>query len=510
MQSVLVIVLIVALALDVILMAFSALSQDRKRALCFSALTVALCFYTLGYMVEIMAETREAAFTALRFENAGIALMGPLFLLTVASLFYGRHIRPFMLPLALGYGFVMFLIVFFNESHHLYYASLEMVSYGANKFARMDRGILFYMQQAISMGLTLFGYVLLFRRFILIGRIQRMHMAFFMAGSAVPLIANLLYLSGVFPVGFDPMPIAMTLGLGVISIDMFKYRMMDIVTLSSNQAVETMDDALLVLDMDSCYLRSNQSAVALFPQLASFHGGEPIVSVSGWPAEMMAAMEAGQFTFSRPQGSAAVTYRATVSKIRSAAGAQIGWTVVIRDISDMTRLLDRLSELATTDPLTGILNRREFVAVVNRELEDAARHGMYTEMIILDLDAFKRVNDTYGHAAGDHVLREVVDAVRTQLRTHDVFARYGGEEFAIFCTSGQERRSLSLAPRLCAAIAGLQIVFEGVQIPVTASFGAVKVYPGVSFDQAMRAADDALYRAKQSGRNQVVTDIARA
>ena len=180
-------------------------------------------------------------------------------------------------------------------------------------------------------------------------------------------------------------------------------------------------------------------------------------------------------------------------------------TTVIVFAVKMTSLIRQLENLATTDSLTGIANRRSFLEKVDREIEMSAPGRLNTSnaLIMYDIDDFKKVNDTYGHAAGDCVLCAVVEVIKKQLRSYDIIARYGGEEFVIFMPSSKEESLHKIAKRLCTAIETHEVPYNGGYISVTASFGAVQMPPGSNFTEAMLAVDEAMYKAKHSGKNQV-------
>ena len=160
--------------------------------------------------------------------------------------------------------------------------------------------------------------------------------------------------------------------------------------------------------------------------------------------------------------------------------------------------LDRSLELAVSDPLTGLRNRR----FVQHHLERALRAGDVSVMMI-DVDRFKSINDGHGHAAGDTVLREVADRLRSQLRAADVVARYGGEEFLVVLADSPSEEAVAIAERLRAALEKTPIPTGGGEASVTVSIGLAITPVGVSAGEALAAADAALYRAKALGRNRV-------
>lgn len=164
----------------------------------------------------------------------------------------------------------------------------------------------------------------------------------------------------------------------------------------------------------------------------------------------------------------------------------------------------RLQELAVTDPLTGICNRRALFDLLRREIDREQRHQRGLAVILFDIDHFKEVNDRYGHAAGDVVLRHVAAAAGTAVRGTDTLARYGGEEFVLVAPETDEAEALLLAERMRSALRSAHVAVDGQDLRVTASFGVTTLHPDDQQpEQLLRRADQALYAAKAAGRDRV-------
>lgn len=189
------------------------------------------------------------------------------------------------------------------------------------------------------------------------------------------------------------------------------------------------------------------------------------------------------------------------------ADGQIGGLVIcFRDLTESRSRERELEQLATIDPLTGVHNRRHFERLVVTELERAVRFDRPLSLMMLDIDHFKRINDTYGHAAGDDALRRFADACRTTLRRHDVLGRIGGEEFALLLPDTDSHGAPILAERLRRRIAGVRVpVGERGPVSFTVSIGCACSVPSDSLPELFARADHALYAAKRGGRNRVVT-----
>ncbi|CAG0974452.1 partial Response regulator PleD, partial [Anaerolineales bacterium] len=211
--------------------------------------------------------------------------------------------------------------------------------------------------------------------------------------------------------------------------------------------------------------------------------------------------------------------------LRDANGRTEGYISVNRDITERKQAEDELrraresliamnleletalareKQLAHTDPLTGINNRRRLYELVEHEIKIAARYWQPLSVMMFDIDHFKKVNDTFGHEVGDHILQRVTQVACGELRSADVIGRYGGEEFVVVLPMTKAKQAYPLAERIRLAIAALCVPTENGDVSVTLSIGIVEMRHGPKNDSAedmIRRADKAMYAAKQSGRN---------
>ncbi|MCK5688349.1 GGDEF domain-containing protein [Myxococcota bacterium] len=169
---------------------------------------------------------------------------------------------------------------------------------------------------------------------------------------------------------------------------------------------------------------------------------------------------------------------------------------------------EEIHRLATIDGLTGCSNKRHFMDTLSSELARSQRYSRLLALIIFDLDHFKKVNDKFGHLAGDLVLRDLPTIVREHLRAEDTFARYGGEEFAIVLPEVDLEGALNVAEKIRCLIEKHKFIYQKKRLPVTISLGIHVLDAGestVSAEQFIEAADGKLYEAKEGGRNRVAT-----
>lgn len=178
------------------------------------------------------------------------------------------------------------------------------------------------------------------------------------------------------------------------------------------------------------------------------------------------------------------------------------WKLVLR----LDEVQKRLKYIAVTDELTGLKNRRYIMEHLEQEYQRAVRSDSLLSLVLLDIDHFKHINDTYGHAFGDSVLKTVADEMKSGLRPYDLLGRIGGEEFLIASPGSTPDDAAGLADRVLQKIRSAKIAADGQEISITVSAGVTTLdAQDATADALLARADKALYKAKQEGRNRVVT-----
>ncbi len=220
--------------------------------------------------------------------------------------------------------------------------------------------------------------------------------------------------------------------------------------------------------------------------------GHPLLAFASFPREMIL----------EPWKQHAMVYgEASIALIVIVAGLS---TLLVRSQVRLNRQGRELALAASTDMLTGALNRRAFMESAGREFARVCRYGGHLSCIMIDLDHFKNVNDTHGHAAGDLILSSSARHIASRLREPDMFCRYGGEEFVILLPGTNQDGAVTLAEELRAGLADLDLTYADKRISLTASFGVAEIHAQCStLDTLLALADQALYEAKESGRNRV-------
>lgn len=194
-----------------------------------------------------------------------------------------------------------------------------------------------------------------------------------------------------------------------------------------------------------------------------------------------------------------------VQERRTSEGGLVGFRF---DITELKRQERELIRLAWTDSLTDAMNRHRFMDLAGKEVERARRRNSELSLLLLDADHFKQINDKYGHAAGDAILKGLVERWTRSLRSHDLIGRIGGEEFSILLPEANAANAIRTANRLRKEIAEVPFAFEGQLLRVTVSIGVATLAAGEDLPSLMQRADRALYRAKEAGRDEVIASAA--
>ena len=200
----------------------------------------------------------------------------------------------------------------------------------------------------------------------------------------------------------------------------------------------------------------------------------------------------------------AISVEVTISPLLNSNDADVqGYVITIRDATSARMLARDLSHQALHDPLTDILNRRGFENILNRTLHHRLEHASGGALCVIDLDRFKKINDTCGHQAGDLLLKQVVELIRSIIRDTDSFARLGGDEFAILFHGCTVNKASDIAQKICDAVGRFQFCWENETYSVGTSIGIAPIVGNDTPQDAMRAADVACYQAKSEGRGRV-------
>jgi diguanylate cyclase (GGDEF)-like protein len=503
-------ILIVPLLLNLVLLASMVTYAIRQRSLGiashFSGLCLCLVIWNVGFIMEIISPSLR---WKIFFSNASltaIELLPPsLFALAAMQAgLYPRLKRYLWLTLALP--IITILVIWSDDFHHLFRSTSVLSSYNGYLYLNSQYGLWYYWIHLpvayILLGLSL---VMMFWALPHQQPIYRKQTWAMIASLVFPYAVSIATSLEIIPLPYyDLTPSMLTLSCLIIAYALFNFRFLRVVPLARDLVFEQMSDGVLVLDSRHILVDINQAAY----QIMNLSIGDTAHNILALfkPDQMPETTNQVQISIGKEPDER--HYNARITAVRDKENALLGWVVLLHDNTETLRLLEKLQYMATIDAITEIYNRRYFMQILNDEWARARRYDTMMALVMMDLDHFKNVNDTYGHLAGDAVLKEVTQLCRQNLRDVDKMGRFGGEEFTMLLPETDLEGARATAERLRLLIAGHVVRFRGMEISVTVSMGVAELPPdreATSVTRFLKAADDALYVAKRSGRNCVAT-----
>jgi diguanylate cyclase (GGDEF)-like protein/PAS domain S-box-containing protein len=309
---------------------------------------------------------------------------------------------------------------------------------------------------------------------------------------------------------FDPTSIAFAVFAKVLLWTSERYSLFDVVPVARDLVIERMSDAILVLDDERTVIDCNPAAEAIIGRDRDEALGLPAGELMRAVPEVRALLDGvggapsrAELELAAPHGGL-LHFDAMASHLPSRATGATGYLLVLRDVTERRRLDSELQRLAHFDTLTGLPNRKLFMDRLSQALARARRDGTPLAVLFCDLDGFKRINDTLGHAHGDELLREAAARLSRRIRDGDTVARFGGDEYTVILSQLGRAGDAALVARKLLAELSAPMQLGGMAVQVTGSIG-IAIWPrdGDDLEALVRCADMAMYRAKAMGHNEL-------
>jgi diguanylate cyclase (GGDEF)-like protein/PAS domain S-box-containing protein len=484
--------------------------RENPRGRAFLRLLYSLQIWALGFAVEMMAVNLSGKVFWANLQFAAILPL-PLFWMEIALRFTGRakSVKKYLTILSIP-TVLAFIAIWTNDFHHLFRVEPYIDCHsGPFCFLVSDYGPVFYFHAAYSYLLFSANAALLARSIVVTKPLYKQQVVLLLIALWIPLATDILYVVGISPIpNYNFAPVTFSFAMIFVAIALFRFRMFNIRPLAYDMVVENLIDGVLILDGDNLIVDINPAMQRLLGLAQKQAIGEAIEKVlSPWPdlIEKFLDVSSTQSMIEIESGGKTLYFDIGISPISNRTGFRFGRVVTIRDVTERTRLLQEIEEQAITDSLTGLYNRRHFFRVFEQEISRSARSGESLSFLLLDLDHFKDINDTYGHLTGDYVLKEIAQILKNNLRNCDILVRYGGEEFVALLPGSNKESAVRTAERLRTQLSDHAFQFEGNEFYVTVSIGAAESDGAApdALSSLIKAADAALYRAKSLGRNRV-------
>ncbi|MBI9046935.1 MAG: diguanylate cyclase [Anaerolineaceae bacterium] len=483
--------------------------RDTRAAVYFAICMLGGAIYNFGYAMELSKNTLAEIMLWVRFEHLGMWFMVTTwFLFSMSMTGKDRLITPGLL---IGLTILTFGFTIAGQTlggANLFHPNPHLYLEGPFPIFAYDRGIVGWLGVVYSILCLAISTILFVLMFLRSAPTFRSHAALLAFGSLFPWIGLTLFAFGLSPYNMDLNPIGMSFSGVVFSIGFIRFRLFDIVPLARDVIFEGIEDGVLVLDTQDRIVDLNLGLQKILPYVdRSFVGRSVFEALEAFPVILSLIQDDSFKAVELQVEDSGINkyFRANLMPLNDLRHKHVGKLIRLHDYTQTKVLLGQLEEFAIKDGLTGIYNRRHFNKLTEEEFSRLDRYGGSLSLIIYDIDNFKLVNDTYGHAAGDLVLIKVIERCQEILRKSDIIGRYGGEEFIILLPSTESPTAIHAAQRLCEEIELLGVQYEGKKISVTASFGVASVSKSSQrgLEDIVRRADQALYAAKSSGCNRV-------
>lgn len=491
--------LFLAMALSLVLAVVAFYRLSVPGALAFFFGNLAAFFYSLGSLLEITSHSAAEALTALTLEYLGIATIGPLWFLTTISAAKGAWaVGPKQGALFFVVPALVILAVATNDYHHLFYTSIVLEYRGPFSVPALGKGPLYMVNMAYMNVFLFLGTLTAIQEAMRAPRAQRTALLILFTAGLVPWSGMVIYQLGYSPWGLDIAPFGITLSAAVFTVALFRFRLFDLMPLVIDQVFVNMKEGVMVTDNRGRLMGVNPAMTGILPDLSPDQVGRDLKSMAAAGPILLSGSDLALQVGGRRR-----VFQIDRSPLIDGRGQALGEILLFSDITQREELTARLSRMARTDDLTGLPNRRAFLERLGSDGERHRRHRHVYSVAIADLDHFKAINDAWGHEAGDAALVHVATLWSDCLRSSDLLARYGGEEFTLLLANPAAESRL-LVERMRSTLEARPLVWKGVEIPMTASFGlATDESLTLSSDELIRRADEALYRAKEAGRNRI-------
>ncbi len=475
----------------------------------FSFMTLMMFIWTVCYALELVNITLDGKvfWATMKYLGSG---PGPTVFL-VFSLYYTnnqKRLTPFIRWVFAIYVLSTIAIVFTNPLHHWFWTEITMVD--GYPETQSKHGFYFWVYAAGSYLFILGSLVVYFIHYFRVAELFRRQATLMVLGGFVPMAVRVPedFLGWDFVPKLDNIIVFFLVSAILFYIAIFRLSGLAILPIAHDIIIQNINSGILVLNNTGHLVEINPFALSLIKSESSEVIGKPLEAVlKGWskinyaPGSRQKIEE--EITLEHDQGTS--FFLAQISPILSRRETSLGHSIVLVDITDRKFAEMELERLARSDVLTGVANRRHFFELAEIEYQRFQRYKHPLTIMLLDIDHFKRINDSHGHLAGDHVLKRFAQECQNQIRTSDIFARYGGEEFIALLVETTQEAAQETAERIRKKIERLNINFEGITISITISIGLAFVDENTNtkLEELIDMADKALYQSKENGRNKI-------
>lgn len=493
------------------LYSFQYLKQAIGKAFFLLILTTLL--WSLLYIGELVSDTFAIKFLFARLQYIGINTL-PLAWLLLASVHTKTKVPRMVWGSFIGMWLVLFVFIFIVPIPNLFWGNVTSHpmpgSIGASVLD-YDYGPIFYAL------LVPYTYIVLLLSLIIMIRgmskghnFHRKQLIFVIVGTMIPAIINILYVMGITPI---PHMNFSTAGMSVsgllVGYALFRYRFLAVSPIARDLIIDTMLDGVIVLDTNMNVLDINSAAKEAFRTYDIGLGTKLDTIVPPQMLDNILLLLGHKSAVSELISYNDLVYDVHVSLLLGFGMKHRGYLLMFHDVSEREKLHHQVRLSATLDPLTQILNRKALFEEIEFERNKVIKNNGCLSIIMMDIDHFKDVNDTYGHEGGDRAIEKLVEVINQILGYNHIFGRYGGDEFVVGLIDTSFEKTLEIARLIHSRLTRTLIISTRASFLIQISLGVVTIGGSDNFpvptssDAIVALADSALYKAKEEGRNTV-------
>ncbi len=506
MINILTIFMFVSICVGAFLLAYILINGNVHYMKYLAAMLACVVIYIFGYMIELHSNSLRTALLWNGLQYFAIPVISTLWLIMVL-LYVGivKRVRSWIVLALFIIPAITYVMRLTNSSHFLYYTGYAFNMYGEVGILELWKGPWYYVQQIYGCIETLLVILIFWIRSYMVSGAERRSYRILSLISASTTLSILLILFDPTNLGLDYTAVLFPIPLFLLAYVIAKQDFFEIRSTARNQIFYQSKEAMIILNDKHRVIDYNLKAVEFFEEngikltvtdLNMFYD-ENVTLIETLYSERV---EIFQDTFN----DGLRYWEISSNMIFAKKGIRHGIIKIIRDITVEYTERQHLEKIAKVDELTQLFNRREFnerAAILIKQSKDK---DMPLIMLMFDIDHFKRVNDTFGHQAGDKVLKKIADEASVSFRNDDLLARVGGEEFAVILPGISDSKARLRADRYREKIAAMHFIESDPSYQITISFGMAVLGNQMSLEELMGNADKALYEAKNSGRNKVV------
>lgn len=469
--------------------------------------TSVITIYCFASAFGLMSTTLEEMKFWTVIQYVGIPFAPPLGLI-FALQYVGIPITKKQAISLLTLPFITLLMVATNDLHHLHYRVYEFHPQLGAPYMLQEMGICYVVHGAYIFGCMFFAFFIVLRKWKDTAKTYRPQLIALMFGQLVPMLTAFIYLLGLTPTGVDPVPMVLWMTSLLYLWSIRSSQLFMVMPIAKESIFNSMNDGVMVLDESTRLIEYNEESQRMFSRLKKSMYGTDFnkvwyeLSGEAFPLQF-------EMTVTNKDLTSTIQFEERIYQVRVSSlkqkDHQKGLLLMFTDITELKKLQEQLKKQAYYDELTKIYNRRAFFQQCEEDFVQAKNEGIPFTLLLIDIDFFKSVNDTYGHDVGDQMLVHVVNACQTQLTDDMLFARYGGEEFVIALKGYTAKEGEAIANQIRQYVESSPLVSSKGIHSVTLSLGVAEASyeEDETLNLVLNRADKALYSAKHNGRNQV-------